>query len=387
MESHSRTESHPRFSFKKFTRDLGHSLGRAIADLVKDPEQSLDATAVFGTLPNIVEGDVLDLPEVVDDDVPPPPDPLHIVDDVPPPPSPVVDDVPPPPVVVPDVPPPHIPRTQARTRGHRRPQTTPIDIPWFESRELRPRALGVRSMSRRRRREDDDDDSALVPSRHGDVVCRGKALEYLKEFHPTRWRVPSSIPIREEVEIWGRKWIVKESSLGGEAGLGVFACQDIPVGGNINTRTMADWVPLFPYCGSIYSWGHWSVITKAMPGAATYSLSADSASTDDQGRHLRHVPRGQRRMIDGDPVRSCNIAGYINSSVVTRDLRDLESESRPVCRRVRGRAVHRENVKWVFEDGPPEGCAESHAEFHIMTYAIRPIAAGAELIASYGLTH
>ncbi len=70
-------------------------------------------------------------------------------------------------------------------------------------------------------------------------------------------------------------------------------------------------------------------------------------------------------MIDGDPVRYPNIAGYINSS------RGIQPQRIP-------------NVEWNLVDGsPPFPFHGKTVDDHVMTVAISPIRAGDELLCAY----
>jgi hypothetical protein len=200
-----------------------------------------------------------------------------------------------------------------------------------------------------------NDDVILVPSRHGDITLKGRAATVYQGFEPQRYDVPKVIPINEEFLLWGRRWIVKASSLGEHVGLGIFACEDIIVPSACHPDA---YVPLFPYCGAMYTWGHWGILTKAASSFKVYSLSVDSHPDSK-------VPLGQRRFIDGDPIRSSNLAGYMNSTMGTKPKR-------------------RVNVEWVLNDGPAIlGTSTTYVDMHIMTVATTTIHAGQELLAHY----
>ena len=71
------------------------------------------------------------------------------------------------------------------------------------------------------------------------------------------------------------------------------------------------------------------------------------------------------RMIDGDPVRNGNLAGYINSTVG------------------RGRG-YEPNVEWIQAFGPPrEPYFVKHMDDHVMIVVVRTIRAGDELLCEY----
>ncbi|KAL3676428.1 hypothetical protein R1sor_026376 [Riccia sorocarpa] len=101
------------------------------------------------------------------------------------------------------------------------------------------------------------DGTIQIPSRHGPLTISGAAADTYRTCNSTYWGVPASIPTREMVTVWGRRWIVKESTIP-NTGLGVFAVDRI----------------------------------VRVPGGPQ-----------------------KRRFIDGDPVRTGNIAGYIQSSI------------------------------------------------------------------------
>jgi hypothetical protein len=67
------------------------------------------------------------------------------------------------------------------------------------------------------------------------------------------------------------------------------------------------------------------------------------------------------RVIDGDPIRSGNIAGFINNKVGTRPKR-------------------RGNCKWVFVEGPPPApYGQNYHEDHCLVMATMTIRLGDEL--------
>lgn len=221
-----------------------------------------------------------------------------------------------------------------------------------ESRVLRrPRS------ARRLQRRASDNDTIEVPGRFGVSVLRGRVAESWREFNPETFCMPPHILINEEQVIWGRRWIVKTTSLGERHGLGVFACEDIVV----PDPCPLDGVPLFPYCGSVYGTSEWNRILSQCPAWKVYQLDMDRYA----GSTVRH---SQIKIVDGDPIRSSNIAGYINSSLGTRPKR-------------------MKNIEWLQFDGPPlhpPYPMRANMAGHIMTSAIRTIRAGEELFTSYG---
>ena len=155
------------------------------------------------------------------------------------------------------------------------------------------------------------------------------------------------------------------------SGLGLFACEDIFVP---LFSTEADKLTLFPYCGMTYSMGVWRAISQYAPRSKVYALSADSYPDPRSGCRVAPPPDGPR-MIDGDPVRCCNIAAYINSVVIPRSLRGAMRKMLP-------------NVEWVHIEGPPPGAHHfaAYYDFHIVTCATRTIRAGEELLARYDMS-
>ncbi|KAL3688524.1 hypothetical protein R1sor_014833 [Riccia sorocarpa] len=174
------------------------------------------------------------------------------------------------------------------------------------------------------------DDSLVldIPSR---VVPRGirlkdEAARIYRQFDPASLEVPPSIPIREEVSVWGHRWIVRQSTLGRSAGLGLFACEEISFDSAAPEETRPS---LFPYVGSVYSHDEWLVLIAAhQAGFRTYLLDVDSWRGSS-------MPREEYRYVDGDPARCPNLAGYINSVVGTR------------------RPTREPNVMWVLIEDPP----------------------------------
>ncbi|KAL3687019.1 hypothetical protein R1sor_013328 [Riccia sorocarpa] len=116
---------------------------------------------------------------------------------------------------------------------------------------------------------------------------------------------------------------------------------------------------LLPYAGSVYNHDEWLVLVAAhQTGFMTYLLDVDSW----RGASM---PREEYRYIDGDPARSSNLAGYINSVVGTR-IPHMDP-----------------NVEWVLIEDPPAEYGRRDLEFHIATVPTRPIRAGDELLCHY----
>ena len=275
--------------------------------------------------------------------------------------------------------------TRPRTHFSRRPRVQPSPLPMLPSTASsstvapHPFRLVVRGPTRREG-EYSDDDPICIPSRWGPVTMRYRvAFKHMKEFHPNKWRVPRQIPIGESVNVWDRPWIVRRSTIHPWAGLGVFSLSHIPMSHH-PTKEEKEEKRLFPYCGAYYIWGSWSAITKEAPSFARYSLSVDGYPSDEESammpsrstKRVPRLPRGEMRFIDGDPVRSANIAGYINSVAIPNRLRGVVPRREP-------------NVEWVLCDGAPVGCSEKDIPFHILTVPIRTIRPGDEILASYSL--
>ncbi|KAL3688124.1 hypothetical protein R1sor_014433 [Riccia sorocarpa] len=204
------------------------------------------------------------------------------------------------------------------------------------------------------------DDSLVlhIPSRvvRRGIRLRGEAARIYREFDPASLEVPPSIPIGEEVSVWGRRWIVRQSTLGRYAGHGLFACEDILFDSAAPEETRPS---LFPYVGSVYSHDEWLVLLGAHPtGFRTYLLDVDSWRGSI-------MTREEYRFVDGDPARCPNLAGYINSVIGTR------------------RPQRQPNVMWVLIEDPPASYGRRDLEFHVATVPTRPIQAGEERLCDY----
>ncbi|KAL3685985.1 hypothetical protein R1sor_004007 [Riccia sorocarpa] len=169
------------------------------------------------------------------------------------------------------------------------------------------------------------------------------------EVHP-------SIPIGEEVTVWGRRWIVRQSTLGRVADYGVFACEDIL----FDSAALEETRPtLFPYAGSVYSHDEWLVLVGAHPtGFRTYLLDVDSWRGSS-------MPREEYRFVDGDPARCPNLTGFINSVIGTR------------------RPQREPNVMWVLIEDPPALYGRRDLEFHVATVPTGRYRPGDELLCDY----
>jgi hypothetical protein len=197
----------------------------------------------------------------------------------------------------------------------------------------------------------------IVEGRWGNCEFIGKCVPIIKDWDPSTLGLPLGFEYGQEVEVWGRRWVVKPSTLGERHGYGVFACEDIIVdlgcgGGGREGPT------LFPYGGPIYKRRHWNMILAQHPEWKTYALELDTH--DGNTRRF-----SDQRIIDGDPIRNGNIAGFINSTVGTMPKR-------------------RQNVEWVFIEGPPPapyGIRYHHD--HCLVVATRNILVGDELFTHY----
>jgi hypothetical protein len=209
----------------------------------------------------------------------------------------------------------------------------------------------------RYRRAIDEQEGFEVPGRLGASFLTGRAAEVYKDFDPAIFCLPPAIPLNEEFVVWDRKWIVKPSSLGPNLGYGLFALEDIVV--PHPCRPFKDDVPLFPYCGAVYKRRAWNSIVSQHPSWSTYQLDLDS---DENERMVRPA---HRRVVDGDPVRCGNMAGYINST------EGLKPARKP-------------NVEWQqFPGPPPPPYYTKHMDDHVVMVAIRTIRAGEEILCAY----
>ena len=224
------------------------------------------------------------------------------------------------------------------------------------------------------------DDIIMVPSRFGDFPLVRRLHNCMQNFHPSHWNVPSHIPVDEEVQVWGRQWIVKSSTLHPTIGLGLFSCEDILLP---SFPTDKDKEVLFPYCGMVYGMGVWNALSQASKSFKVFGLSPDSYPDVKTGRRVARPSEGYR-MLDGDPMRCSNIAAYINSVAIPRSLKGCMRKMVP-------------NVEFVFEEGPPPGAPQPSSrrsstlpqepkyDFHILVCAIRSIQKGDELLAHYNM--
>ncbi|KAL3701943.1 hypothetical protein R1sor_019965 [Riccia sorocarpa] len=188
-------------------------------------------------------------------------------------------------------------------------------------------------------------DTIQIPSRHGPLSITRKAATTYRSCNCMYWGVHANISIREVVTVWGRRWIVKESTIP-NTGLGLFAVDGVVVEPNTHYD---NYPQLFRYVGAVYKHKEYKLMLQHMPSLIDYILDTS-----------QKVPGGaqKRRYIDGDPVRTGNIAGYIQSSLGT----NIGS-----------------NAEWHYVDG---GHMWFHRRwnkgFHIMTVASRTIEPGEE---------
>lgn len=222
-----------------------------------------------------------------------------------------------------------------------------------------PRRTRSRAIRKPHRRSTEEDEGLEVPGRLGASLLTGKAIDVYKDFSPSIFSFPPEIPIDEEISVWGRRWIVKDTSLPRCSGKGVFACEDIHV--ELPLARGEDGPHLFPYIGSVYTGRAWKTLVAQHPSWRVYQLDMDTFP--ECMKRPTHA-----RIIDGDPVRCGNIAGYINS-----------------VQGGKGKSLNIEpNVEWVQFAGSPslEYCLKNMDD-HIMTVATRTIRAGEELLCDY----
>ena len=102
----------------------------------------------------------------------------------------------------------------------------------------------------------------------------------------------------------------------------------------------------------------WKTLIAQHPSWKVYHLDMDT--------FLESMSRPYHtRVIDGDPIRSSNLAGYVNSIQGSKPKK-------------------RANIEWIQIGGPPSSMyCSSHMDGHIMIVAIRSIRAGEELFCDY----
>ncbi|KAL3688689.1 hypothetical protein R1sor_014998 [Riccia sorocarpa] len=195
------------------------------------------------------------------------------------------------------------------------------------------------------------DDTIVISGRHGPTSLTGLAAKRFIEYDSTVQEVPRIIPTHTPVEIWSRRWIVKESTLP-DIGLGVFAMDKIEVAPNCIPDNLPQ---LFPYAGAVYKYAAYRLLKKHIPYFRDYILACGA---------LQRCPPHKRRYIDGDPVRCGNIAGYIQSTAVPSKIIQRKT-----------------NAEWHFVEGGHEFFSPNwNKGFHIMTVATKTIEAGEEYL-------
>jgi hypothetical protein len=184
--------------------------------------------------------------------------------------------------------------------------------------------------------------------------ANGVCVNIIQSWKPVVLGLLDSLPYDEEVMVWGRRWIVKTSTLGKRHDYGVYACEDVIVEDSTSCRK--EGLTLFPYGGPIYKKRHWNRILTQHPEWKTFVLEMDTFV----GSTRRH-----RRVIDGDPICSGNIVGFINSTVGTHLKR-------------------RANCERVFVEGPPPApYGQTYHEDHCLVIATRTIRSRDELFTHY----
>ena len=88
------------------------------------------------------------------------------------------------------------------------------------------RSCRARPQSRTRPRAESDPSRTVVDGRWGACVFTGNCASIIKQWDPKTMGLPSIIFFDYEMEVWGRRWVVKASTLGERHGYGVFACED-----------------------------------------------------------------------------------------------------------------------------------------------------------------
>jgi len=152
--------------------------------------------------------------------------------------------------------------------------------------------------------QDGDILTTLSLPRMGSPPSSPQMRSMLKGYNPLHYGYTGPIPIEVPFRCWGRTWEVKSSTLGKQAGLGLFACEDIIVR---ETRLgLCPNIYLFPYCGPRYPRANWDMIVQTWPSIKAYSLLANA-------HNLPHYTKGV--YIDGTPSYTWNLAGYINSGI------------------------------------------------------------------------
>ncbi|KAL3690612.1 hypothetical protein R1sor_016921 [Riccia sorocarpa] len=198
--------------------------------------------------------------------------------------------------------------------------------------------------------------STMIPR---GIRLTGRAAAVYRHFDPSNLDLPLMIPVGVEVSIWGSRWIVRSSTLGPRAGLGLFACEDIIV----DAADMDSSAHLFPYAGTVYLRDDMRVLHACSPGGFTpYLLDVDSTRPS--------IPPTERRFIDGDPARCSNIAGYINSSLgrrqgvsdgqISENVPDIEMLPRRLQANIRAAQTISQHVSGSRKDDDYSSSDEEH---------------------------
>lgn len=208
--------------------------------------------------------------------------------------------------------------------------------------------------SGRARRDVSASDTIVIPGRRGPISLTGQPAKVYTSCDSSLYGVPWVIPLHCPVEIWRRRWIVKESTLP-NSGLGVFALDRIEVPPNCPPDDLPQ---LFPYVGAVYKYPHYRLMTKHVPHFREYILASGNVD---------NLPPHRRRYIDGDPGRCGNIGGYNQSCAVpSKAIQD------------------KKNAEWHYVEGKhPFFAPNLECDFHIMTVAIRTIEIGDEIFVPY----
>ncbi|CAK9253772.1 unnamed protein product [Sphagnum jensenii] len=186
--------------------------------------------------------------------------------------------------------------------------------------EARPCVPSVRHRSKAQR-PSEGHARTIVEGRWGMCEFTGKCANIIQSWNPAVLGLLDSLPYDEEVVVWGRRWIVKTSTLGERHGYGKYACEDIIVEDLASCRREGP--TLFPYGGPIYKRRHWNMILTQHPEWKTFALEMDTFA----GSTRRH---SDGRVIDRDPIRSGKIVGFMNSTVGTQPKCKANCVSQPV---------------------------------------------------------
>ncbi|KAH9566052.1 hypothetical protein CY35_04G110300 [Sphagnum magellanicum] len=222
--------------------------------------------------------------------------------------------------------------------------------------EARPHMPSIKQRSKAQR-PSEGHARTIVEGIWGMCELTGKCANIIQSWNLAILGLLDSLPYDEEVMVWGRRWIVKTSTLGERHGYGIYACEDIIVEDLASCRK--EGLTLFRYGGPIYKRRHWNKILTQHPEWKTFAFEMDTFA----GSTRRH---SDGRVIDGDPIRSGNIAGFINSTMGTQPK-------------------HRANCEWVFVEGPPPApYGQTYHEDHYLVITTRTIRSGDELFTHYG---